>query len=436
MAEKKKSSKKTAGKGKATAKAAGGAAAIPAKYFKQLPETPLTKAFGVGGPLMTGAGLVGAGPDAMASLMNALGYTTVEEALGVLQTAKREFVRYLGVPAATIDAFVETLAKQATPIPKDVLKAITSQTYGFGLVLDEAHRSDRAPANVALLPAVRAAGAGGAGAPIGLGGGPVGLVGDAVGGALPPNINLISQLPNPVRDQNPRQTCVPHGTLVAYEHYLSVTSNAVDLSEQFLWWACKQRDGIPPPNDINGTTMAAAADSLEQVGVCQESLWPYVNAENPNNVSQGPPPPGAGPDAGNFRVNQVIRVSPTAVNDYKRILASGRCVAFAVPVYNSSFNPQAPGQFGQWAATSFATGKITLPVQGEFPIGGHCMCMVGYEDDTSVPALGGGRFIIRNSFGSLWGSSSKFAAEFGPGYGTIPYAYVAGQARDIGIAFL
>jgi C1A family cysteine protease len=46
------------------------------------------------------------------------------------------------------------------------------------------------------------------------------------------------------------------------------------------------------------------------------------------------------------------------------------------------------------------------------------MCMVGYEDDPTVP--GGGYFIIRNSWATTWASKSAVA----PGYARLPYAYM------------
>jgi hypothetical protein len=460
VAEKKKSSKKPPATKKAADKAgAGETAKIPARYLKPTKETLLSDVFSVG-PRPAGAGLgavglTAAGPPVLARLMFALGYSTVEEALGVLQAAKSTFVRHLGVPAAAIEEFAQTLANNATPIPAQVLSAINAERFGFGLILEGSHRPLSPPDNVNLLPPLRAAApAGGptagpiglAGGPPSLGGtgGPIGFAGQALGFAdevigvgLPANINLISEMPNPVRNQNPRNTCVPHSCLAAYEHRLTLGPNPrnVDLSEQFFWWACKQRqDGFP--GDPRGTSMTAAAFVLEQVGVCPDGDWPYVAAENPMNVSQGPPPQAATANAGAFCVTQVLRTSATSVTDFKQLLASGRCAAFAVPVFASSFNQNAPGQLGQWAAAAIATGRITLPVvlpNGKEPeLGGHAMCMVGYQDDATVPALGGGRFIIRNSYGTIWGATSTY----GPGYGTIPYAYIASMGREFGVAFV
>jgi C1A family cysteine protease len=49
------------------------------------------------------------------------------------------------------------------------------------------------------------------------------------------------------------------------------------------------------------------------------------------------------------------------------------------------------------------------------------MCFVGYVDSADESEIGGGRFILRNSWDTSWG----LASPYGPGYGTIPYAYLS-----------
>jgi hypothetical protein len=442
MAAKKSSgSHKTKSAGGRAAKARAGAGAIPAEYLKPIQPKTLAAVFeggmAVAGAALGGAGLAGiapalaaaagaaapvAAPPAVARVLNALGYTTVDEALNVVQVAKREFVRHVGLSAAAIDGFVRAAAPHATKVPAAVRAAITDKPLSFGFILGVAHRSLKGPEPLAILPALKAPPGG---PPAGglIGAPPVGA-----GEALPASVNMIAQLANPVRNQGQVGTCIPHATLVAFEHFLKAkTGTAYDLSEQFLWWDCKRRDGSP--TNATGTFMHCAADALDADGVCQEADWPYDPDAIQANPAQDPPPPGAGAAAAAFRpTNPVIRITATLVADYKRVLASGRCASFAVPVYNSNFNPQG----SENAAAVFASGRITLPAPGEDPIGGHCMCMVGYEDDASVPALGGGRFIIRNSYGAVFGATSSY----GPGHGTIPYAYIAGLAQDTGIAFL
>jgi hypothetical protein len=397
--------------------------AIPAQFRKPVGETPLGAAFGgaaVGGPTLIGASLTSGAPDALATLLFNLGYSTVEEALGVLTVAKRDFARHFGLAGSVVDALVKQLAGYAKPIPEEVRSVIANTKFSFGVALEMSHRPTRGSDNLSALAAIGPPPAGGGGRNL------IGFAPNvAIGNAVPAAVDLRNELASPVHNQGLRNTCVSHSSLVAYEHYLKkVTSGTVyDMSEQFLFWACKQRDGNP--TNGSGTSMTAAADSLGQAGVCQESDWGYDpnNAlDQAGNPGHNPPPQGAEIAAAPFRATQVIRITATSVDDYKRVLASGRCAAFAVPIYPSFWD----------SPDLFATGKITLPLPNEVTKGGHAMCIVGYKDDTSVPALGGGRFILRNSHGLEFGATSPY----GPGHGTIPYAYIAREGLDIGIAFM
>jgi C1A family cysteine protease len=304
-----------------------------------------------------------------------------------------------------VDSFVESLKKHAREVPADVRAAATAQTLAFGLLADLAHRPAEAPDRAALLPPLPPAS-----------GAAVGMADDATGAG---EVSLIGEMPNPVRNQNPRSTCIPHGVLVTFEHYLKkVSGDTYDLSEQFLWWACKQLDG--QPREWRGTTMTAAEAALARFGVCQEADWEYVPTDDHVNVSQGPPKDGAQDAALAFKT-PVKRVAATLAAEFKQVVDSGRCAAFAVDVFSSFLSP-----------TVRSTGKILMPAPGEQRIGGHCMCIVGYRDDPA-PGLGGGRFILRNSFGEEWGAASPFG--YPKGYGTIPYAYVAQYGREFGITF-
>lgn len=112
-----------------------------------------------------------------------------------------------------------------------------------------------------------------------------------------PQVNLADRMP-PIRDQGNRGTCVAHAAVAAFEHYLiergEQSREAIDLSEQFLYWNCKANDG--DPND-EGTFLEVAMPLLFSDGCCLESIWPYNPNPKPGNEGQGPPPAGAQPDA-------------------------------------------------------------------------------------------------------------------------------------------
>jgi C1A family cysteine protease len=185
------------------------------------------------------------------------------------------------------------------------------------------------------------------------------------------------------------------------------------MSEQFLYWNCKQNDGI---SNKEGTWITVAIELLKRDGVCAESVWPYNAAKLTGNESQGPPPANAATSAAQNKISSYLKLSPTSVDDIKFRLGNGWTVPFSIPVFNSWYkNP--------WVRY---TGDLTMPVPGEGTVGGHAMCIVGYQDLPSYPEIGGGRFLIRNSWGDGWAPQSCYA----PGYGTIPYAYISGYNRE------
>jgi len=227
---------------------------------------------------------------------------------------------------------------------------------------------------------------------------------------LPNAVRLIDQMP-PVRDQGQRGTCVAFESVALREFLLG---SRTDLSEQFLYWACKELDGHPGP----GTYIHTAMTAFAQYGVCDERNWPY-NPCQTSDEGQGPPPAGAREDALRFRLDSARTVEPNLVVHYRQVLAGGSGhrgmpVTFGTLVFNSWY----------MSSETHRTGKITLPLPGENPAGGHAWCVVGYVDDEDVP--GGGYFIVRNSWGTGWAANSPEAA----GHALMPYRYVENFAFE------
>ncbi len=72
-------------------------------------------------------------------------------------------------------------------------------------------------------------------------------------GGLPGSVRLADRL-FPVRDQGERGTCVAFAS-VALREFL--TERTDELSEQFLYWACKELDGVPGAGTFIRTAMSA-----------------------------------------------------------------------------------------------------------------------------------------------------------------------------------
>jgi C1A family cysteine protease len=225
--------------------------------------------------------------------------------------------------------------------------------------------------------------------------------------ALPPAVNLISKM-SPIRNQASRGTCVAFCLTAIHEYLARVQRHPFDFSEQHLYYETKQIDGHT--NDC-GTWQAFAAQILAQRGQCREPIWPYN--PNPPCNNHGSLPSGARPDA-KRHLMRLQQLPSRDVNSIKARLAARQPAAISIPVYDSWYR----------SAETVRTGRITLRLGNEPSVGGHAICLAGYQDDSSAP--GGGYFIVRNSWHTTWGSQCPYGA----GYGTIPYQYITNDCWE------
>jgi hypothetical protein len=307
--------------------------------------------------------------------LQGLGISTLEAFRGAAQVARPELAAYLNT---SIDDLFAAVPATPTAIPQAAMKTIQQADYPLGVALDQIPK----PLTALAVPLPAA--------------------------SPPASVNHIPQMP-PIRNQGERGTCVAFAALAAYEHALTTLGAFHDLAEQFLYWNCKRNDGIH-------NSIGVAYPLLKQDGCCLEETWPYYSSVVPGNEGQGPSPKGSQLQALTYRLSEFQQLSPNAVEDIKAKLAAGRCVSFSIPVFNSWYRSDAVAY----------TGDITNPIPGEVRNGGHAMCFVGYIDSAADVAIGGGRFIVRNSWGSNWG----IASPFGVGYGTIPYSYITRFATE------
>jgi hypothetical protein len=171
--------------------------------------------------------------------------------------------------------------------------------------------------------------------------------------------------------------------------------DGLDLSEEFLHWAAKQRDGLPVVAE--GTTLAAAAAALADLGQPQEALWPYDDRRD-QRAGDYRPPDGVRAAALARRTRGGGAVQPKAP-EVRAALDRGLGVLLGIRLYRP------------WYEVA-EDGRIAMPTAGAAPFGGHAVLVVGYRDGDGE---GGGTYIVRNSWGADWGAD---------GYGFLPYAYV------------
>jgi hypothetical protein len=326
------------------------------------------------------AGATADGGDDTASQIASLGVTDAEQllALSTIPGVREE----LEATIPGVQALIDQAAQILPPDRLQLVSAPAARDLGLGVL----------PLTDEMQAAVEAAAA----APMRM-----------AAAALPPAVNLVSYM-SPIRNQGSRGTCVSFTLTALNEYILRRRGYLRDLSEQHLYYEIKAIDGA---SSQCGTWQVRAVTALQNRGQCREVVWPY----NPSSAcnAHGTLPSQARPDGLNYRLN-TIQVSPRNVAAYKGHMALQRPVTLSIPVYDSWYR----------SAETRRSGRITMRVGGEAAVGGHAVCLVGYQDSTSSP--GGGYFIVRNHWGTGW----AYASPYGPGYGIIPYQYIANEASE------
>ena len=199
---------------------------------------------------------------------------------------------------------------------------------------------------------------------------------------------------SPVRDQKSEGTCVAFASVVGVKEFQDKKEyhKLIRLSPRFLYSLCKKFDGIPFED---GTYPRIAMKVLLNYGVCHESFWPYL----PNKKSL--PHKGADQDAKKFRINAYARLK-SQLEMKRSLLINGPFLA-GIEVFKSWFTKRVE-----------KSGLIPIPKRNEELIGGHAICIVGYDNKLGI-------YKFKNSWGVKWADQ---------GYGYLPYEYMEKYCSD------
>ena len=146
----------------------------------------------------------------------------------------------------------------------------------------------------------------------------------------------------------------------------------------------------------SGATLRDGIKAVARAGYCNENDWPYVTSKFTKRPSVM-----AYIKALKNRISSYYAM--TTQNDFLSCLASGYPFVFGISVFES-FESQ----------TVAKTGIVPMPATNEKNLGGHAVMAVGYDLKKKV-------FIVRNSWGDLWGDK---------GYFYLPFDYVTQLASD------
>lgn len=227
--------------------------------------------------------------------------------------------------------------------------------------------------------------------------------------------------PWPVRDQNPRGTCVSFAMSACAEPYFAGDGPCPDLAEQYLYWAIKRLPDSWPNDD--GTTLDFARRALQQDGICLEDFHPYQHYEvpgDPGHIGVFPPSAAALADAAARRRAPGFYQPGGGASVVLGQLRMGRPVAVTLPVFKDPMS----GMNNWGTPLSWSHGVVLDPPPTSVRDGGHAVCITGFVASAAEPS--GGYFVLRNSWGPAWGHSLPAAGYYGPaqGYGHISATYV------------
>ena len=221
-------------------------------------------------------------------------------------------------------------------------------------------------------------------------------------GPLPAKVDLRKQCP-PVYNQEQIGSCTANAIAAAIEFDL-LKQKLPDFVPSRLFIYYNERDMEHTVTTDSGAQIRDGVKSVNKLGVCPETEWPYIATPADPNTNVWPP--GAKPaeqptaqcykDALSNQVTSYQRVNRDLAQ-MKGCLADGFPFVFGFTVYDAFES-----------ASVAKTGVLNLPTSSEQVVGGHAVLAVGYDDAAQ-------RFTVRNSWGAKWGMK---------GYFTMPYAYL------------
>lgn len=206
---------------------------------------------------------------------------------------------------------------------------------------------------------------------------------------LPPSVNLVNAFQPPIYNQLELGSCVSNGTARAIQYDRAKQGEWSPVpSRLFIYYNARVLEG--DPGQDAGCSVADAVAVLRTQGVCPENKWPYRIGQ----FAVRPPRVAYDWAAGMAALN--VETVPENALSIKTVLAAGIPVIIGVTLFESFESDQVAN-----------TGIVPMPAADEAIVGGHCMVIVGFSDDTQD-------FLTANSWGTDWGQQ---------GYCQMPYAY-------------
>jgi C1A family cysteine protease len=208
--------------------------------------------------------------------------------------------------------------------------------------------------------------------------------------SLPTLVDLRPQFGLPL-NQFTLGDCVANSTAGALRYTFAKERLGVfNPSRLFIYYNGRKLGGYPTDKDT-GITVENAYESISKYSTCSEELMPYIIAQ----YAQAPTPA----QYSAALLHKTFQYLSLNASQLKQCIAQGYVVSFGIILYPSFMTAQ-----------TAKTGLVSVPnTKMERSIGGHCMCITGYDDSKQS-------FIVTNSWGKNWGINGSCY---------IPYTYMS-----------
>jgi len=199
-----------------------------------------------------------------------------------------------------------------------------------------------------------------------------------------------------VESQDDLGSCSANAITNAYELCVNrmYSEYFTHLSRLFIYYNTRLDHGIVEEDE--GMFLRDGMKSLSKYGVCSEELWPYditKFTEQPTEECYE--------DAKKRKILKYQKLISTYY--IAQVLNYNKPVVFGMQIYESFMD------------LNDRISTVSFPSRKEKTLGGHAMCMVGYDLKERL-------FLAKNSFGTTWGDN---------GYCWIPFDYIIQEGYDI-----
>lgn len=207
---------------------------------------------------------------------------------------------------------------------------------------------------------------------------------------LPARTDLRPLCP-PIYDQGSLGSCTANAVSGLFQYTETEQRKALGdyPSRLFIYYNTRVIENTV--GEDSGATLRNTIKAVAKHGSCREQTWPY-------DVSKFKRKPILSAyKQGELKTVSAYQRVPQTLSALKTQLYLSNPIVFGFSVYDAFESD-----------TVAKTGVLTMPGEHDILLGGHAVCLVGYDDKKQA-------FLVRNSWGKKWGLA---------GYFWMPYTYV------------